>query len=388
MKPVIIILIIITVTLTSCYKVYDPKVESNNKVIIVNGLMTNKPESYHIILTYANSLNSTEKELPLEDANVYVTDNMDNHFIFHEWESGNYASDSLQFTGIPGQSYRLHIVTADGKEYESDPQRLFPEVSPDSIYAEFGSQEILERSTGLKVITSGANIFIDIRNLSDSIPRYRFTSNLVKQYYYTLSFLLNWYTLLVFDYYCWQTVDTDPNINLSGVEYSTSSASVRKHPAGFADDNLFVFASYYGLKINMDDTTGIAFKTNAEKLFETHGRILYLNQYTLNNETYEYYKKLDEQMKSEGKLFDPIATQLNGNVKCITNSEKKAIGFFEASSVSYNAYVVDFRNLKNSQPALIKTPYILPPELDGCRINRAGSLHQSHNIPSFWIYIH
>jgi hypothetical protein len=92
-------------------------------------------------------------------------------------------------------------------------------------------------------------------------------------------------------------------------------------------------------------------------------------------------------MQSEGKLFDPVATQLNGNIKCITDPKKKAIGFFEASSVSYSAYIVDFRNLINSQPALLRTPYILPTDPTGCRVNRWGSIHQNHNIPSFWIFI-
>jgi hypothetical protein len=107
----------------------------------------------------------------------------------------------------------------------------------------------------------------------------------------------------------------------------------------------------------------------------TH-RVLYLNTYSLNNETYLYYKGMDEQLQSEGKLFDPVAAQLNGNIKCISDPEKKALGFFEASSVSYSAYKISFRDLINSQPSIIKTPYILPPALKGCWINK---------IPSFWI---
>ncbi|HUX57903.1 MAG TPA: DUF4249 family protein [Bacteroidales bacterium] len=108
-----------------------------------------------------------------------------------------------------------------------------------------------------------------------------------------------------------------------------------------------------------------------------HHRILLINLYTLNNDSYSYYKSLDEQIQSEGKLFDPIAAQLNGNIKCITNPEKKAIGFFEASSVCNASYVIDYRYLNKSQPSVIKTPYILPPEAIGYRINTA---------PPFWIY--
>lgn len=385
MKPTYTIFLILIGLVTSCYKVYDPQIDTTDKVLVIDGLITNQKDAYHIALSYARPFNSSEKVMPVSDANVYVTDDFGNSYIFNKMGEGDYVSDPSQFTGIPGRTYRLHIITRDGAEYESDPQRLFPEVSPDSIYAEFDNKEILQRVSGLKVNTHGANILADIQNKSDSLPRYRLTSNLVMQYYYTIYHQLDLYTFLTFNFYCWQTVNACTNINLTGGEYSLNSASVKKHPVCFLDDNFDVYALYYGLKINMEDTTGSEIKTSSYRFYMIHHRILYLNQYTLNNESYLYYKNLDEQMQSEGKLFDPIAAQLNGNIKCISDTEIRAIGFFEASSVSNSAYIVDFRNLENSQPALIKTPYILPPEPVGCRINRSGSIHSK--IPSFWIFI-
>ena len=386
MKPATIIFITITGLLTSCYKVYDPLVDNAQKVLVVDGLITNKKEAYHINLTFARPFNSLEKGSPVEAANVYVTDNQGNSYLFTESDKGDYISDSLQFTGIAGYIYRLHIVAPDGAEYESDPQRLIPEVNTDTVYAEFDNKEIVERTTGLKVKKHGADILIDIRTQSDSITRYRFTSNLVMQYFYTIGYMLPHNYLLTFEYYCWQTVNANSDIDLTRMEYSLNSASIRKHPVCFLVDNYVVNALRYGLKVNMEDSTGSATETNSYKNFDIHHNILYLNRYKLNNETYLYYKSLDEQMQSEGKLFDPVAVQLNGNIKCITNPAKKAIGFFEASSVSYSAYIVDFRNLTNSQPVLIKIPYILPPEPIGCRIKRWESIHQNHNIPSFWIF--
>ncbi|MCX6254873.1 MAG: DUF4249 family protein [Bacteroidia bacterium] len=187
-----------------------------------------------------------------------------------------------------------------------------------------------------------------------------------------------------FDFYCWKTVNANSNFNLTDEEYSLNSASIKKHQACFFDDYFYVFAMSYGLEVNWDDTTGTPTERPSQDFLIQH-RILYLNQYTLNNETYLYYKSLNEQMQSEGKLFDPIAAQLTGNIKCISDPEKSAIGFFEASSVSNSEYIVDFHNLTNSQPALIKKPYILPPEPTGCRVDRLGD--RSYDVPSFWIFI-
>ena len=343
----------ITGLLASCYKVYDPHIDTSEKVLVVNGMITNKGDSYHILLTYAETINTGGTGLPVSAAQVFVTDDLNNSYIFNEKGIGEYISDSLQFTGIPGRTYRLHITIPDGAEYESYPQRLFPEVYPDSVYAEFDSQETISQITGLKVLTYGANILTDIRNESDTLPRFRFTTNLVTEYVF-----VDCPPFALCDiYYCWQTENANPNIDLTGGVYSTNSASVNKHAFCFIDDNLYCYSLIYF------------------RPFMVSSRIIYLKQYTLNNETYLYYKSLDNQIQSEGKLFDPIAAQLNGNIKCITNQEKKAIGFFEASSVSYTSYKVDFRNLINAQPTITKIPYILPPE---------PKAYWKNKIPPFW----
>ncbi|HUX57905.1 MAG TPA: DUF4249 domain-containing protein [Bacteroidales bacterium] len=371
--------------LTSCYKVYDPEVNEDEKVLVVNGLITNKPDAYHVILTYAKPFNSDNMGSPVSNAIVFVTDTLGNYFKFNEDSNGDYVSDSSEFTAQSGQIYRLHITTPDGSEFESDSQKLFPEVYPDSVYAEFDNQETLDMNSGLKVNTHGANILVDIRNDSDSIPRYRLTSKLVYQYYKYSLMSIDGITFWHFDFYCWQTVNPNPNINMNSSDYSLNSSSIKKHLVCFIDDNFSVWALFYSGRINEDDTTGIVIKTNNYGFNDIHHRIINLNLYTLNNETYIYYKSLDEQMQSKGKLFDPIAEQLNGNIRCKTDPEKRAIGFFEASSVSRYAYIIDFRNLINSQPSVIKTIYIEPPELNGCRINRLEGTY--FNIPSFWIFI-
>ena len=369
--------------MTSCSKVYDSHVDTAHNMLVVDGRITNKEEAYHIALTYAKPFNSSEKSTPVSGANVFVTDNLNNSYKFNERDKGDYVSDSLQFTGKPGYTYRLHIATTDGTEYQSDQQKMFPEVSPDNAYAKFDNQVILNGVTGLKVSTHGASIFMDIRNQSDTVPRFRIVSILVLQYYDQGNFQLDWDHFLLLQYYCWQTVNINSNFNITDEDYLSNSASIKNHPAGFLDDNNNVIAIEYYSKINMDDTTATAYSGNWHNTYLIHHRILYLSQYTLNRETYLYYKSLYGQIQSEGKLFDPVAAQLNGNIKCITDPEKKTIGFFEASSVSYSEYIVDLRNLVNYQPVLIKTQCILPPEPDGCQIDIPSSKH--HNIPAFWI---
>jgi hypothetical protein len=359
--------------MTSCYKVYDPSVDTVQKVLVVDSRITNVTDVYHVVLTYAGPFNSNKSAAPVSAANVYVTDNLGNSYKFTESDKGDYVSDSLKFTGQPGHIYQLHIVTMEGTEYESDPQRLFPEVKPDSVYAEFNTKEILSGNTGPIVNTHGADILIDIYNLTDTLPRFRFTADLVTQYFYLVCPIYQ----KCDEYYCWMTDNANTSLNLTDDKYSQGSASVKKHAVCFLVDNLYCSAQAYVKRYLQENSTFYAEPTIDYRTFMIDNRILYLNTYSLNNESYLYYKRLDQQVQSDGKLFDPIAVQLNGNIKCISDPEKKTIGFFEASSVSYSAYSVDFMKLKNSQPSVIKIPYILPPEIKGCNINR---------VPSFWIF--
>src|SRR5664280_2073504 len=303
--------------MTSCSKVYDPHIDTSQNVLVVDGRITTKTDAYHIVLTYAKPFNSSEKGTPSIGANVYVTDDMGNSFKFNERNKGDYVSDSLQFTGQPGHIYRLHIVTRDGTEYESDPQRIFPKVDPDNVYAEYDNEVVLNSYSGLKVNTHGADILVDISNHSDTLPRFRMTSNLVTQYYYYETLPIDIHTKYIFEFYCWQTINANTTINMTGGEYFLNSASIKKHPVCFLDDNFYVWAIIYDCLINLADTTGSAL-ANGYQFYDIHHRILYLSTYTLNTETYLYYKSLDEQMQSEGKLFDPVASQLTGNIKCIT----------------------------------------------------------------------
>ena len=381
MRTAIVILITLPGILISCYKVYDPKVDRGDKVLVVNGMITNNSDVYHIRLFYAEPFNSIGAAEPATEADVYVTDDLENRYQFNEKGSGDYISDSIEFSGISGRSYRLHILTPDGHEYESDYQRLYPEVITDSVYAEFTNKESLNRLTGFKVKTPGADILADVKNNADTLPRFRMELNLVNQYFYQDPPG----SVPHYNFYCWQTESANTYINLTGGEYNNNFAFIRKFPVGFVDNYSIFNAKNYYRRDNETDSSVTAVASWSSSSFDHHGQILYLNQYTINNETYEYYKSLDAQIQSEGKLFDPIAAQLTGNIKCISDPLKKVIGFFEASSVSFSRYKLDFRNLINSQPAVTKLPYILPPEPNGCRIDLAGGRHS--NIPAFWIFI-
>ena len=77
----------------------------------------------------------------------------------------------------------------------------------------------------------------------------------------------------------------------------------------------------------------------------------------MNENSFKFYQDANSQLAASGKIFDPVASQLSGNMKCINNPSKIVLGLFEVSSVSKNAYVIDIVNVSRSV-FLFKVPYV------------------------------
>ena len=367
MKRIITGILIFYCLLVSCYKPYDANIDAKEKILVVEGMITNEPASYNIRLSYAMPFYSGDASEPVRSANVYVSDDLGNNFPFPESAGGYYKSDPLQFTGIPGRTYTLNIETADGEIYGSDSQRLSPGYQPDTVFAIADYQQTISRFNEVYTTIRGAKILLNIRSDSDTLPNFRFTSSLVRLYGYSITRSLVDYPL-----YCWDTDNTVLDINLAHKDYSNDFFSVNQHAVYFVDNKIFFEGWEYLLSPQQPFT---AIPTYSRQLYPITHRILYLDQYSLNNETYLYYKSMDEQLRSEGKLFDPIAVQLRGNIHCTSNPGNETFGFFEASSVNRTAYKIGFRAF-NDQYSVTKVPYILPNEPHGCLVDI---------VPPFWV---
>jgi hypothetical protein len=367
MKKIIIGILIFCCLLVSCYKPYDADIDANEKILVVDGMITNELASYSVRLSYAMPFYSGDAIEPIVLATVFVTDDLGNTYNFRKSSNGYFKSDPLNFTGIPGRTYTLYIETPEGFSYISDPQLLMPGYQPDTVYAIADYQQTISRFNEVYTTVRGANILINCRSVSDTLPHFRFTSNLLRLYNYINTRARSDYML-----YCWDTENTLMDINLTQKEYANDVFSVSQQAVYFVDDKIFNYLWEYML--DTFPPYELLIPSQSELIPIAH-RILYLDQYSINNETYLYYKSMDDLLSSEGKLFDPIAVQLRGNVHCTSNPGEKVFGFFEASSVSRTAYKIGFRTF-NDQFSVTKIPYILPDEPDGCLVD---------TVPFFWV---
>jgi hypothetical protein len=355
MRPYICFFSFILILCLSCSKVYDPSVDANQDALVVEGLITDQAAAYQIRLSKAIPYDSSGTSY-VTHATVWVIDDNGVQYNFSESGNGIYASNPAELVGTPGKSYTLHIKTKDGNIYESSPQLLLPNDFTDNVYAEFATKEILvEDYYGgtSKQNIAGVDILVDIKNNTDSLSRFRFKSILTTELTYSVYVSPE----TTYYYYCWRTAGLDDLVNLTGEKYGTSSKDITKHTACF-------IPSYntYSVYDTIHDTTVTAYVNN---------RILKLTRYTLNDETYQYYKNINTLLSAEGKLFDPIAAQFKGNISCISDPKKLALGLFEASAINTSTYYIH-----PGQKNVVGIPNMTVPSSD-CKIN---------TVPDFWIY--
>ena len=352
MKPLILIIILIAGICFSCREVYESNVNAEQNVLVVNGLITDEARPYIVKLTMASQYNKNDSNLYVSNAHVRILDDEGNISLLSESYPGVYVTNPAELLGKPGRSYSLHIETSDNKVYESAFQLLSPNNFKDTVYAEFSSQdELVEDNYGgiSKVTTQGIDMLIDINNNTDTLPRFRFQNIVLVESEFTV--------FLGPTYFCWSTLNPSDLVNITDDKYQTTLSSIQKHKLGF------IPTTYY---YNTFDPN------NAEVKAYVVNRILRVDKYCINKETFQFYKNVNMLLSAQGKIFDPIAFNFRGNIICKTNPQELVLGFFEASSVKSDFYAV-----KPGEKNVIKVPSRVLPSSPGKVVNIP---------PSFWVY--
>jgi len=335
------LVVLIMINFIRCTEIYQPILDSKADALIVEGLITDGTGPFTVNLTKSVLFNSDSTSLINNEkgAMLTVTDNENNTFELTETGSGKYTLP-ISFKAKTGNSYKLHIQTTDGSIYESNIQKLLPPQSYDSIHGSYTTEGYIDMNNVYKKV-GGANIQEDLfksvsMSDSDSFPTCRFNSNITVQYLYTLYMLsqTDWHWV----YFGWVSFPFNNVENITDEKSLSSNTIIKNHSLGFMPFE----TSSYGF--STPGSTSVIY-------------YLRVNQYTMNHDSYLFYKGANNQLAASGKIFDPVTAQLYGNMKCVNNPSKTVLGLFEVSSVIKQAFVV--RNIPTDNSIIItKTHYI------------------------------
>jgi len=311
------ILLLLCFIINGCTEPYILETNTYEEALVIEATITNEFKKQEIILTKTSRFEDTQPKAET-GAQVYITDNTGNRYEFEE-QSGKYISKS-EFKAIPEREYHLDIITSDGQNYRSSTEILTPEVSIEDV------KPIVETRDTLK----GVQIYVSSYDPSNTAKFYRYTYE-------------ETYKIIAPKWVPQELIVTGPQ-SIALIDRTTEA----KTCYGTRKSSEIMLANTTGLsesRVNFP----IRYIDNKDYIIANRYSIL-VRLYTQNLESYTYHKTLKEMSGTSGVLSPKQPGLVNGNIKCISSSNKKAIGYFEVAAVSSKRIFFNFDDIFLGDP--------------------------------------
>lgn len=303
------------ISANSCIVPYEPDINSTaiNKYV-VSGQITDICSRQIVTVAMASSV-TVPKNIPVSDCYVRIFDTMGHVFTMNETDEGVYETDIDCNYLIPGNSFRVEILTPDGTNIESDfdQMNVCPEI--DSIY--FMQREIKDdlSSKDTKII----QFYLDIDG-GNTQSRY-FKWEVFETWEYHVEYPIEWY-------YDGRVHHVYPPDYSRKVCWSTKMTNeIYVHATANLVEN-----KYIGLPLNNVDN-------HSNKLI--HGYSMLVNQYAMSEAAYQYWDQMRSNSYGQGGLFEKQPLSIVGNLHNKTDPSQKVLGFFSASCVKSKRIFID-----------------------------------------------
>lgn len=306
-------LLLMSFIISSCTETYNLQTNTYEEALVVEATITNELIHQEIKLTKTSQFE--KEDIKIETgANVNVKDNKGNTYHFIE-QSGKYVSQT-EFKAEPNTEYSLEIITSDGKRFESTNEVLTSENEIESI-----TPEVVNDSREGR----GVNIYVKSYDPKNTSKYYRY------EYEETYKIIApKWleYKLVATGP---QTIDFAPNPVDTRICYSTKNSIdiIQTSTTNLQED-----------RVNFP----VRFISDQNYII-SHRYSILVRQYVQNIEAYTFYKILKEISDSASVLSPKQPGFINGNIKCVNNTNYKTIGFFDVSSVSSKRIFFNYEDL-------------------------------------------
>jgi hypothetical protein len=297
-------LLFLLLFITGCVTEFIPEIEEEQELLVVEGIITDQPGINRIKLSKSLPLGQKSEARPVSGCIVEISDNLGNTYRLTEEEAGTYVTDPENFKGKPGRFYTLQIATDAGfnnRNYRSFQMEMKPVPPIDSLYYE--KKLIRERVEHIEGIEE-CQIYLDTHDPEDNCKFYRW------------DFTETWRIRLPFDipnHTCWIT----ENSNSIFIETTATISENRldRHPVNYISDATDRLKRLYSILVN---------------------------QYSLNEDEYNYWKKVQKIIDEVGGLYDIIPASIPSNILCVENADEIVLGYFSVSAMaSKRIYIKD-----------------------------------------------
>ena len=365
----VLALLLILVT-SACVQPIEFETHASGVQLVVEGMITDEPGPYTVYVSESLPLSQRfSGRVPVTNAVVTLSDDGDNAETLVEISAGVYESNGV-IQGQVGHSYKLRIVTADQRMFESEPDTLRSTGVVQNIRYEFGART-REESFG-HVDADVFNIFVDA-NAGEMAKygRLRYTG----VYQFTSSAELKTTRYSVYTPY----MDPPPCSGYKVVPGPFGSGGLLEKIGECTCCDCWVY-EHEKLPVLLDDQLVAGGQFNNLKMGEvpisritfSQKFLVYIEQMSLSKQAYDFFKSLRDQKENAEGLFQTPAGAIRGNIKGV-NNDNTVIGLFYATSITAKSIFLDRSDL----------PYQLPPMetiADDCRTR----FNATNEKPEIW----
>ncbi|MDX8340830.1 DUF4249 domain-containing protein [Draconibacterium sp. IB214405] len=325
---VVIFSLLSAVLLNNCIDPYRPdlKDEDMQSILVVEGLITTEAGRFEVILRRSVPLDTMVNFTEESGAQVYILDSNGKRTELVEMAPGTYRSLNDDDQAEVGIEYQLFITDATGAAYESSPVTL--EQSPDFGDLEWEETEVVVFVDNEAITQKAMNIYVNASDPTNETEYYQWefseTFEVIMPGHITAldGFGMPYEATVIVPEekkYCWVT-RPQSNILVKSVA-SQSNSDVEK---------------FVVLKIPEND----------DRLFYRYS--IEVSQYRINEELYDFWKKLKDINETAGSLYDQVPAAVFGNISCCDGSSK-VLGFFNAVDVKRKRIFIE--NYEHAVPA-------------------------------------
>ena len=329
-------LLAILVLFVSCERIYHPAIEKVEGQLIVDAKITNDPAKSLVHLSKTRSFYDVERPIEISGAKVELV------------QMGGVAGFAVQaserntgyytFNTAPQSGNRYYLRLTIGSDvYESLAVTMPPIPALTNFYTidKVSKIYVADAQGNPKPFEKrGREIDVDLP-VNESLSHYRFDVRALLEW--TWDSIPSAYSIYP-TAYGWQSYYQHQNFNLAGPTGFNQVDQIKNHPL---------------LLISYEEKDYLYTDTLASK-----GWILIIDQYGTSTESYEFHQQLNNQFAATGSLFDPVQTQVTGNILCKTDPTQIVYGYFDLNS--YLQYRYYFNVFSPSVAPVIRQLYRFP----------------------------